>query len=98
MESFSDFAQESHNLQGVKCRMCDIINRPIVATAMRLISSKVNPGRECLQLQFYHQDDQEEKLFVVFTTSEVLTRQAQQYADHMPFKTIVRHNKYYTFS
>lgn len=98
MESFSDFSQESINLQGEKCHMSDIVNRPIVAKSMRIIDSKLHPGKECLQLQFYFQDDEEEKLHVVFTTSGVLTRQAKQYAEHMPFKTTVRHNKYFTFS
>lgn len=91
---FSDFAKDEAGLSGDKMKIADVLNREICVTAYRLIASKVQ-GKQCLQLQF----KLDNHLYVTFTNSTVLIRQAQTYEDHMPFlATIIKRGSYYTFS
>lgn len=103
MRKFSDFAEENINLPGDKLSPQEVFNKQIVVTAARILESKVVKDKDCLQLQFYFLDDEEKKPYVMFSTSTVLTRQARQYAEQIPFQTTIitctsGRNKYHSFS
>lgn len=98
MEKFSTFAEaEDCRLDGDKEEISDLFNKEIEVLAYRIMPSKAVKGKECLQLQYRHAG--EDRLYILFSNSEVLMRQADQYKDHMPFSTVIRkRGSYYTFS
>ena len=94
---FSDFSDEPAPLQGKKCKIDDILNTEIEILGYRLSSSKFPKGesKRCLTLQFRQGGD----LKVVFTGSNVLARQTEQYQEEIPFFTEINMvGKYFTFS
>ena len=94
MRKFSDFATNDARLDGEKMNIADILDRPIIVKAFKIISSCV-PGKKCLDLQFEYND----KLHVLFTNSEVLMRQLTEYKEHLPFETVIKRiHRYYTFT
>lgn len=98
MKRFSDFADETHGLEGRKERLDDAINRQVVITGYRIAGSKHNSG-QCLTLQFHYADDPPEDLHILFTGSQVLTEQMRKYGDETPFLTTIRKiDKYYTLT
>lgn len=70
-----------------------MLDKEIVVCAYRITDSKYGEG-SCLKLQF----ELDGEKHVLFTGSNVLIRQCEQYADRMPFLArIVKPGKYYTF-
>lgn len=103
IKKFSDFANEDVNLEGEKLSPQEVFGKPIVLTAVRFFTSKVVRDKDCVQMQFYFVDDEEEKRYVVFSTSTVLTRQAREYEGEIPFQTTIitsngKTGKYHSFS
>lgn len=99
MKRFSDFAKTRTQLPGDKVSIDDILNKEIIILDFRIYKSKYkkNNSGEYLTIQFRYVDT--DKRFVVFTGSDVLINQANEYADEVPFQTIiVKVDKYYTFS
>ncbi|MDR1337804.1 MAG: hypothetical protein LBJ73_02115 [Rickettsiales bacterium] len=95
LHSFSDFAEISPAMEGVKKRMEEILNKPLIIRAHKTIASKRNIGAMCLHLQF----EMDGQLCILFTGSAVLMDQCEKYADKMPFRAkIVKIDKYFTFS
>lgn len=94
MKRFSDFAANESKLDGEKIHIRDVMGKPIVVKAFKIISSCV-PGKKCLDMQFEHNG----QLHVLFTNSEVLMRQITEYKEQLPFETVIKRiNRYYTFT
>lgn len=94
---FSDFAKEHIPLDGDKIKIDAILNKEIEVLAVRIKPSKYgNKGTgSCLTIQFM----MDGKRYVSFTGSGVLTDQAKQYQQELPFMaTIKKIDKYYTFT
>jgi len=95
IHSFSDFAAPRFSLSGKKIRMSEILDKPIIVTAHKIIASKRNAGESCLQLQF----EMDGETCIVFTGSAVLIDQCETYADKIPFRAkITKIDKYFSFS
>lgn len=96
MHSFSEFAQDEKGaLDGEKIKIGEILNAEIEVLAYRIFDSKAIHGKECLQLQLNYNDQQR----VLFTNSEILTRQIKKYESELPFRAVIRHiGSYYSFS
>ncbi|MDR0967596.1 MAG: hypothetical protein LBL75_02060 [Rickettsiales bacterium] len=93
IHSFSDFAEPRFGLSGVKRRISDILDTPLVALAYKIIPSKKNSG-ECLQLQFTINNEK----FIVFTGSAVLIDQCKTYTEKFPFNAkIQKIDRYFSF-
>lgn len=91
---FSDFADTHPQFEGEKKKIPEILNTEILIINFRVGKSKYK-GKKYLTLHF----EFEGKNYIVFTGSEVLTEQAQEYVDEMPyFTTIIQRGNYYTFS
>ncbi|MCD6214935.1 MAG: hypothetical protein J7J46_08190 [Candidatus Desulfofervidus sp.] len=91
---FSDFAEEEAPLEGKKRKIEEILNIEILVTGFRIGKSKYK-DKDYLTLQFENGN----KKYIVFTGSEVLLKQAQKYADKIPFYTTIRKvNSYYTMT
>ena len=94
MHKFSDFADEPKPMAGEKKKINNILNIEIVVVAFRFGDSKHKEG-EYLTIQFKMDED----LYICFTGSTVLIRQAHTYKDKIPFQTIIKKvHDYYTFS
>jgi len=94
IHSFSDFAEARQALPGKKMRMEQILNKPIIIRAHKIIASKKNAGEQCLHLQF----EMDEEQCILFTGSAVLIDQCEKYGDRLPFRaSIVKVDKYFTF-
>jgi hypothetical protein len=94
---FADFSNEPEPLQGEKCKIDDILNSEIEILNFRLSSSKFPKGesKRCLTLQFR----QNEKLRIVFTGSNVLAKQIEQYQEEIPFFAKIKSiGRYFTLS
>lgn len=92
---FSDFSREVPNLEGTKMRMVDVFGKEIYLKAYRTMDSKVVPGKTCVQIQF----ELDGCDCVVFTTSNVLRRQLEDYEDRLPFLTTIKNmGRYHTFT
>jgi hypothetical protein len=95
IHSFSDFADNRPALPGIKKRMEEVLNRPIIIRGHKIIASKRNAGEKCLHLQF----DMDNEKCILFTGSAVLIDQCEKYSAQIPFgATIIRIDKYFTFS
>lgn len=101
MERFSDFATEEVGLAGKKLKIEDVLNVEIVVVGYRVLQSKFNdtgdPAEEkkCLQLQI----EKDGERHIVFSGSTVLTRQVEQYRNHIPFQTTIQKiDRYFTFT
>ena len=91
---FSDFADTRPQFEGEKKKIVEILNKKILIINFRVGKSKYK-GKKYLTLHF----EIEDKKYIAFTGSDVLTEQAQNYADEMLyFTTIVQTNNYYTMT
>lgn len=91
---FSDFSEEDVGLEGDKKKIEEILNKEILIIGYKIGRSKYR-DKDYLTLQFENGGDK----YVVFTGSEVVTKQAQKYEDKMPFRTTIKKvNNYYTMS
>lgn len=99
-QRFSEFAHhKDKRLDGIKVRMCDILDTEVLITGYKIRNSKFKTdGRhdtKYLSLEIEH----DRKKYVVFTGSEVLIDQIGRYADKVPFlTTIVKIDRYYSLS
>ena len=94
---FSSFSDETPALEGKKCKIEDILGLEIEIAGYRMLKSKYprDNAKGCLMLQFRNGAE----TMILFTGSNVLARQAEQYADEMPFFTEIKKvGRYYTFS
>lgn len=95
VHKFSDFSKESNNLPGDKLSFSSVMGKPVQVLQYRLLPSKVSPDKQCVQIQL----TVDGKTCVTFTTSGVIIRQLQTYADELPFEAVIeRRGKYYTFT
>lgn len=91
--SFSDFATDE-SLIGEKIQIEKILNKKVLITKYRTSKSKFKESNYTT-IQFKYED----KLYVIFTGSDVLIRQLEKYKDKLPFNaTIIKIGKYYTLS
>lgn len=94
---FSDFANEPVALDGGKLSIDAIVNQEIEVINFRLADSSYpkNKSGKYLTLQF----KLDGQMHIVFTGSDVLARQCEQYATEMPFSTTIKKiNRYYTMT
>lgn len=99
MKKFSDFA-EVKALEGEKEKLKDVLNKRIAVTGQRVTNSKYgkNDSGKYLTLQFHFLDPESETK-ILFTGSDVLINQIEEYKDEMPFEAIIKRiDKYYTFT
>ena len=87
MKNFSDIAKEQV-LDGDKVRIDDIINMEITILKYTIKESRYskNESGNYLTLQIEH----EGKRCVIFTGSDVLIDQMEQYGDQLPFIATIR--------
>ena len=91
---FTDFADTQPQFEGEKKKIPEILNTEILIITFRVGKSKYK-GKKYLTLHF----EIKGKKYIAFTGSDVLTEQAQEYADEMPyFTTIIQRGNYYTMS
>lgn len=89
------FAKEDTRLDGDKIKISELFNREIIVLGYRKFDSKAVEGKECVQLQI----ELDGKKMVTFTNSAVIARQLEQYAEYLPFETVIKKvHSYYTFS
>ena len=92
--NFSDFSEEHAELEGDKKKIEEILNKEILVIGYRVGRSRYR-DKDYLTLQFENGGNK----YVVFTGSEVLTKQARKYEEMMPFYTTIKKvNNYYTMS
>lgn len=93
---FSDFAKEARPLEGTKVRIDTVLNRQILITGCVIKKSKFpQQSDRYLTIQFKMDD----KDYVVFSGSTVLTEQLIKYGDQIPFvATIKKIDRFYTLS
>ena len=91
---FSDFADTHPQFEGEKKKIPEILNKEILVINFRVGNSKYK-GKKYLTLHFELERDK----YIAFTGSDVLTEQAQEYADEMPYlTTIIQRGNYYTMT
>lgn len=91
--NFGDFAIDE-SLIGDKIQIEKVLNKKILITKYRISKSKFKESNYTT-VQFRLDD----KLYVIFTGSEVITKQLEKYKDKLPFNvTIIKVGKYYTLS
>jgi hypothetical protein len=94
---FSDFSNEPVALEGGKLAIDAIVNQEIEVLKYRLADSSYpkNKSGKYLTLQF----NLDKQTHIVFTGSDVLARQCEQYQDELPFLTTIKKiNRYYTMT
>jgi len=92
---FSDFTNESKPFEGDKKKLDDILNQEILIVDFKVRDSKQRIGSKYITIQFKIED----KIFIVFTGSNILTNQIEKYKDNLPFYTIIKKiDKYYTLT
>ena len=97
---FSEFAEPDGSLDGSKVKLDEVLNREIVVLDFRVSPSKYqkNNAADCLTLQFEFTENPGQR-HVLFTGSQVLTRDLQKYKEHLPFITIIRKvDRFYKFT
>jgi hypothetical protein len=96
VERFHEFAEESGPLDGDKIRIDDVLNKELIVTGYRIKESKYpKSSSKCLMLQVILDD----KKFVLFTGSVVLSEQMEKYQAHLPFLATIRKiDRYYTLT
>jgi len=89
MKRFSDFASEEAQLDGVKVKLDDLLNRDIILLAYRVSESKYskNKSGKYATVQFKQQESCPPQVF--FTGSDILIEQLEKYKDELPFVAIV---------
>ena len=94
---FSEFARENMPLEGSKLKLDDVVNREITVLDYRVKDShyKKENCEKCLTLQFRMDD----KIYMMFTGSNVLRDQIDKYKSEIPFITVIKKiDRYYTFT
>lgn len=94
---FTDFAEELPPLDGDKIKLDTVLNQEIEVIGCRIGATRYskNKSGKYLMLQIVWRNQH----YVLFTGSDILIRQVEQYADQIPFlTTIMKINKYYTLS
>lgn len=84
MDRFSDFAKPFAILDGEKIRIDKALNRELVILSFRVEKSKYDDRTRrglCLTLQVEIEGERR----VIFTASEVLIDQIEEYKDRLPF-------------
>ena len=83
-------------LDGEKLKLQDVVGKPIIVTNHRITKSKYSSrGTEyCTTIQFYFEDDETQKMYVIFTGSNVLKDQIASIEDKIvegqAFKTVIQ--------
>ncbi len=91
---FGDFADVA-TFDGDKLPLGDILDKTILVLDYKIKDSKKRQGTKYVTINFKLDD----KPYVVFTASQVLTDQLTKYKDKIPFYTTIKKiNNYYTFS
>ena len=91
---FSDFNTKPIGLDGKKLYIKDIIEKEILITAFRVLNGKYKT-KHCLQIQF----ELDSEKCVVFSGSDVILKQLEEYKDKIPFySAIKRIDRYLTLS
>jgi hypothetical protein len=99
---FKDFAKEPALLDGEKIRIDKLLGKEIMVIGYRIAPSKfddgdVKKGALCLTIQFEYPSKKGH--YIVFTGSEILLRQFQEYAQEIPFlATIKRVDRFFSLS
>ena len=94
MKRFSDFAREKP-FEGDKIPMADVLNREITVLGYKKRPSKQKEGQNYITLQI----EIEGKRRIIFTGSDVLIRQVEEYKDELPFVTVIKKiNNFYSFT
>ncbi len=75
--------------------IAEVFNKTIVVTGFASSTLRQSGQALCLQLQF----ELDGEKHVLFSTSEVLLRQTEKYAEHIPFETVIKKvGSYHTFT
>jgi len=91
---FSDFADIRPQFEGEKKKITEILNKEILILNFRVGNSKYK-DKKYLTLHF----ELDSEKYIVFSGSDVLMEQAQEYAEQMPYYTaIVQRGNYYTMT
>ena len=95
MKKFSDFATDTRIMVGEKIKITEILGKEIMINGYKISDSKYE-GKQLLTLQIKLDDIDR----VIFTGSNVLIDQCNQYEDEIPFITSVEkvNNKFYSFT
>ena len=94
MERFSDFADVRKVLDGNKIKIDEVLNQEITVLGYRIAKGKHKTER-CLTLQIEVDGGRR----VVFTGSEVLISQMEQYGSRCPFVAVIKKiDRFYTLS
>jgi hypothetical protein len=97
MQRFSDFAEDPEILDGNKIRIDDVLNRELVVTGYSVKDSKYSKNKSGKYLTLQIRIDNDKR--VIFTGSDVLIEQMQQYGDKVPFLAVIRKvDRFYTLS
>jgi len=94
---FSDFAESAKILDGPKIKLDDVVNIEVTVLGFRVSQSKYakNKSGKCLTIQIEVNGEHR----VVFTGSDVLLDQMEQYGNRVPFVATIRKiDRYYTLS
>lgn len=98
MNRFSNFA-ETKALPGDRIKIDAILNKMIIVSGARISNSKYSKNATGKYLTLQYKLKESEKLYIVFTGSDVLISQIEEHMKQIPFETkIVKINRYYTFS
>lgn len=96
MLKFSEFASDVRPMDGIKIKISDLVNLPLVVTGYKIRNSQYKKGNDryaTIQIELNHEKR------VVFTGSVVLIEQLEKYGDNIPFEaTILLIDRFYTFS
>lgn len=92
---FSDFADESKPLEGLKKKIDDILNQEILISDYRIKDSKQRHNSKYVTIQFKLNDT----IFILFSGSVILIEQLEKYENNIPFYTQIKKiDKYYTLT
>lgn len=95
MKKFSEFATNTQ-LSGDKISIDELLDKEIEVWDFRVGESKFNVGDKMLLTIQIKVDDEQR---VVFTGSNVLKSQLEEYKEYLPFEAkIIKINNYYSFS
>jgi len=98
LKKFSDFAK-NNIIEGVKKHIDDILNKEIIITNAKISKSKYSKNESGKYLTLQYKNEENGKAYIIFTGSDVLISQIEEYKEQIPFQTkIIKINRYYTFS
>lgn len=94
MKRFCDFARETP-FDGDKIPIADVLNREITILGFKKRPSKQKEGQSYITLQIELEGNKR----VIFTGSDVLINQAEEYKAELPFITVIKKiNNFYSFT